>query len=205
MARWMGDDPHPFVQAAADLCLTALATRKPSPYLWIDESGTVAKLGQRSTGSATTDRASLWLTESLGWVALNRRALRLVADAMLMLNLTDGPQTNDGTAPQFDRTIRASRPRLPPCMTRPGQRACLGVTGGAENQPLALPGETCEGSCSFLLCPYPFAGQTMRQEFSESFCRRLMREKRAPWQDMRRSELHKFWCEMEKRARLGQL
>jgi hypothetical protein len=203
MARWTGDEPHPFVRAAADLCLTALATRKPSPYLWIDESGTVAKLGQRLTASAPTEWASLWLTESLGWVALNRRALRLVADAMLMLNLTDGPQVSDGTAPQFDRTIRASRPDLPPCLTLSGQRACLAVAVGAHDQGRALSSEMCEGSCSFLLCPYPTTSQTFRQEFSESFCRRLMREKRAPWQQMRRSELREFWRDMEKRARVG--
>jgi hypothetical protein len=203
MARWAGKDPHPFVQAAADLCLTALATGKPAPYMWIDESGTVAKLGQRLTASAPTDWATLWLTESLGWVALNRRALRLVADAMLMLNLTDGPQTNEGTAPRFDRAARASRPDLPPCMTQPGQRACFGVAAGAGDQGWALPSEMCEGSCSFLLCPYPSTSQTLRQEFSESFCRRLIREKRAPWQEMHRSELRRFWGDMEKRARVG--
>jgi hypothetical protein len=190
---------HPFVRAAADLCLSALQTGEPSPYLWIDETGTVAKLGQKMTASATTDRAPLWLTESLGWVALKRRTVRLVADAMLMLNLTDGRLADDRIAPQFDRTSRASTPDLPPCMTLPGQRACLGVADYADDHI-----EKCEEKgCSFHLCPYPPSGKTFRQEFSESFCRHLMTERRAPWQAMRRSELRRFWGDMEKRARIG--
>ena len=198
------------MRAAADLCLSALQTGEPSPYLWIDETGTVAKLGQKMTAGAPTDRSPLdvgrrvagdrlWLTESLGWVALKRRTVRLVADAMLMMNLTDGPLGDDGIAPQFDRTSRASRPKLPPCMTLPGQRDCLGVADDADDHI-----EKCKKEgCSFHLCPYPPTGKTFRQEFSESFCRHLMSERRARWQEMPRSELRRFWGDMEKRARTG--
>jgi hypothetical protein len=89
-------------------------------------------------------------------------------------------------------------------MTQSDQRAYLAVAIGGNDQQPALAGEMCGGSCSFLLCPYPPTGQTFRQEFSESFCPRLMREdRRAPWQEMRRSELRKFGGDLEKRARIS--
>jgi hypothetical protein len=204
LAHWAGKDPHPFVRAATDLCTSALVTRNPSPYMWIDETGIVAKLGQQSAAIEPTETPSLWLADSLGWVALKPRALRLVADVLLMLNLTDGPNADDNTASQFERTHQASKAYLPPCITRPRERAYLSVLLGDDDLQPALPGDMCGGNCHFHLCPYLLSGMTLRPEFGEAFCRHLATVKgRSEWHDMRKGHLHKFWREMERRARTG--
>ncbi len=223
--RWAGSDPHPFVRTAADLCASALATRNPSRYIWIDETGVAAKLGQRQkSGVVDVSGTSLWLNESLGWVALKPRALRLVGDVLLMLNLADGTQryglpngdhavvSGQGTADadperadeQFRRALRACKPGLPPCITRGADRAWLSIAQGEDERSWALPSIMCGGSCPFLLCPYPVAGQTWRPEFSESFCRGLATVKgRSEWHSMRKRTLHEFWRDMERRVRAG--
>lgn len=205
LSRWSGEHPHPFVSAAAGLCASALAHRNPSPYIWIDETGIVAKLGQQTATVDTNADNSLWLTDSLGWVALKPRAVRLVADALLMLNLTDGlQQPGSGAASQFERIRRASRPALPPCVTHAGERSFLSVLGGEDERSWALPGVTCAGSCEFRLCPYPPTGRTLRPEFSESFCRHVAAVRgRAAWHELGKRELQRFWREMERRARAG--
>jgi hypothetical protein len=204
LMRWSGEHAHPFVRAAAELCARALATRNPSPYIWIDETGIVAKLGQQTAVVDTKAAGSLWLTDSLGWVALEPRAVRLVADALLMLNLTDGLQPGEGTASQLLRIRRACKPTLPPCVMRAGERSCLSVLGGEHDRWWALPGVTCAGSCEFGLCPYPLSGRTLRPEFTESFCRHVATVRgRSDWHEMPRRDLSKFWREMERRARSG--
>ena len=156
---------HPFVSAATDLCSRALATRNPSPFIWIDETGIVAKLGQQSATVDLDEAPLLWLTDSVGWVALKPRAARLVADALLMLNLTDGSHPGNGTGMQFDRMRQACRPTLPPCMVRQGQRANLSVLKAEDERPWVLPSTTCDGSCQFHLCPYPQTGRTSTSRF----------------------------------------
>jgi hypothetical protein len=204
LMRWCGEHSHPFVSAAAELCARALATRNPSPYIWIDETGIVAKLGQQTATVEANGGGSLWLTDSLGWVALRPRAVRLVADAMLMLNLTDGLQSDNGAAVQHERIRRASKPTLPPCVMRAGQRSYLSVLGGEHDRWWALPGVTCAGSCEFRLCPYPLTGETLRPEFSESFCRHVASVRaRSHWHDTRKGEHKNFWRDMERRARAG--
>jgi hypothetical protein len=204
LARWAGEDAHPFVKAAADLCASALASRNPSPYIWIDETGIVAKLGQQSAVAGAREAPTLWLTDSLGWVALRPRAVRLVADAMVMLNLTDGQQAASASTSQLERTRKACGPSLPPCVMRSGERANLGVLLSDGERSWALPGVTCAGSCRFNLCPYPQAGRTLRPEFSEPFCRHLATLRgRSPWHEMGRRDLQRFWREMERRARTG--
>jgi hypothetical protein len=211
LARWSGEHVHPFVSAAADLCASALQTRNPSPYIWIDETGIVAKLGQQTAIADTSVDTSLWLPNSLGWVALKPRAVRLVADTLLMLNLTDGEQPlgnalepGNGTANQFQRIRQASRPTLPPCLMRSGERACLSVLRDEDDRSWVMPGVKCAGSCEFLLCPYPASGGTLRPEFSEAFCRHVANVKgRSGWQQMEKQELRAFWRRMERRARAG--
>ena len=202
---WAGEDRHPFVLAAADLCSRTLATRTPSPYIWIDEAGIVAKLGQRSAPPETTRASSLWLADSLGWVALGRRALRLVGDVLLMLNLTDGHYDPAKPARHLERAPRACGDRLPPCLVRAGERASsLAADSGDGEAPFVAPGVTCAGGCTFHLCPYPQAGSSFRPEFSESFCRHLATFRgHASWQHMDRSELREFWLAMARRVRAG--
>ena len=209
LARWSGEQVHPFVSAAAELCASALETRNPSPYIWIDETGIATKLGQQAAIADTRVDTSLWLPDSLGWVALKPRAVRLVADALLMLNLTDGEQplvddrsASNGAASQFHRIRQASRPTLPPCLVRAGERDHLSVV--SDDGSWVLPGVKCAGACEFRLCPYPETGRTLRPEFTEAFCRHVANVKgRSDWQEMEKNELRTFWRKMERRARAG--
>jgi hypothetical protein len=209
LARWCGVHVHPLVSATAELCARALETRNPSPYIWIDEAGITTKLGQQAAIADTRVDTSLWLPDSLGWVALKPRAVRLVADALLMLNLTDGeqplvddPEASNGAASQFHRIRQASRPTLPPCLVRSGESASLSVVN--DDGSWVLPGVKCAGACEFLLCPYPETGRTLRPEFTEAFCRHVANVKgRSEWQEMENNELRTFWRKMERRARAG--
>jgi hypothetical protein len=196
-------EDHPLVRAAADLVVAALETRRPERYIWIDESGVVAKIGSQSKRYAPHPRRALWIPPSAGWIGLEKPAQQLVADVQILLNLAERGGSADG---RDDRLQRINRGVLPSCVTgercshlRPSQ-----TVGMAD---LPDPGDDCSRHCPVELCPYPPRGQQPhRVELSEAFCRRQVALIRGPrwranWQEAPSSELRQFWREMEERAR----
>ena len=196
---------HPFVYESAQLAVLALKTGRPERYCWIDESGVVGQVGSRSmvTMSELSEHR-LWIPPSAGWAALNGRAQQLVADVLLLLNLTD----RGAEPPDRERRLkRTNRQDLPPCITRHRQALDPGRTIG-----MAVPsasGVGCMDGCPFELCPYPPKGAQIRVEMSEAFCRcqrelltwNPLSRRTAPWQGMRRRQLIFFWADMAERAR----
>lgn len=209
--HWLASDDggteHPFVQEARNLAILALEKREPERFIWIDESGVATKIGARPPRSEAIRKHSLWIPPSVGWSALHRRAQKLVADVLLLLNLIE----RDGVPAEREvRMRRAMRDDLPPCLS--GEREYLdpGHTIGMAMQPAA--GASCKDECPFDLCPYPAKGnQPYRVELSEAFCRRQrvllgkwvrpFPRRTAPWQGALPSDLRRFWRAMEERAR----
>lgn len=197
---------HPFVREAARLVVMALRTRRPQRYCWIDESGVVGQVGSRNLSAETPhSRHPLWIPPSAGWTALDSRAQQLVADVLLLLNLAD---RGDQLAERERRLKRSNRTDLPPCITHVRDALEPGRTVGTAVS--SAPGVSCVDGCAFELCPYPPKGIQPRVEMSEAFCRRQQnlvirprdpRTGRAPWQQMRASQLTRFWGEMADRAR----
>jgi NACHT domain len=198
---------HPFVDEARDLAVLALEKRQPERFLWIDESGVVTKIGARPPRADVVRKHSLWIPSSVGWSALHPRAQKLVADVLLLLNLIE----RDGLPiDREQRTQRAMRDDLPPCLAREREYLDPSHTVGMVTQPAA--GASCKDECPFDLCPYPPKGkQPYRVELSEAFCRRQrvllgkwwrpFPRRTAPWQGALPSELKRFWETMEERAR----
>jgi hypothetical protein len=191
------------VLKAADLVLLALRTGEPERYIWIDESGVVAKIGAQSRKHRTHGKRRLWIPPSAGWIDLDRRAQQLVADVQLLLNLAE---RGDTAEKREDRLHQTNITRLPVCLT--GQRcAHLKPSQTVGMADLPEPGDGCARHCDVHLCPYPPRGkQPYRVELSEAFCRHqagLVRgpRPRASWQQAPTLELRKFWKEMEERAR----
>ena len=204
-----GGDEHPFVDEAGKLAVLALERNQPERYVWIDESGVVTKIGSRPPRSDARRKHNLWIPPSTGWSALDRRAQRLVADVLILLNLaergTDLPEKRE------KRLRQAMRDDLPACIT--GERSYLDVDRTVGMVVTPTPGARCKDGCAFDLCPYPPKGpsQTYRVELSEAFCRRqqlllgswwrVLSRRTAPWQGAVPGELRKFWMMMEDRAR----
>lgn len=195
---------HPFVAETADLAVQALESGQPQRFIWLDERELLARVG-----SAEVSRrhiGEVWLPLSAGWKALDRRAQQLVADLVVLLNLTE----RDGQPLEIEqRLLRTLGQRLPSCLTlnRHPLFPDRPVVGEAPR-----PGATCPDDCSLRLCPYPKAGSLPpRAEMSAAFCRTqltLLREpnvprRNAPWQGMRRVELARFWDIMRTRALRG--
>jgi hypothetical protein len=196
-------DDHPMVRAAADLVVAALETRRPDRYIWIDETGVVAKIGSQSKRYSPHPRRALWIPPSAGWIGLEKPAQQLVADVQILLNLAERGGSADG---RDERLQRINRGVLPSCLTgdrcahlRPSQ-----TVGMAD---LPDPGDDCSRACAVELCPYPPRGQQPhRVELSEAFCRRQVALIRGPrwranWQEAPSRELREFWRAMEDRAR----
>jgi hypothetical protein len=145
----------------------------------------------------------LWIPPSAGWTALVGRAQQLVADVILLLNLAD---RGDQPSHKERRLQRSSRWDLPPCITRYRPALDPGRTVGTAAS--AAPGTSCVAGCAFELCPYPPKGAQPRVEMSEAFCRRQetlltrrsLNSRKAPWQEMPRSQLKQFWADMADRA-----
>lgn len=200
---------HPFVAEAGDLAVLALQTGHPERFLWIDESGITGKVGSQPAEPARYRKHNLWIPASAGWSALGRRAQQLVADVLVMLNLTEQSGSAHPQDSRERRLERADRATLPPCLTtdrRPLQPTR--TIGWAET---AAPGSTCLNDCQFELCPYPPAGGQPRAELTEAFCRRqhallghrlmFFKRKTAPWQGMTPRQLRSFWEQMIGRTR----
>ncbi|MEU3353743.1 ATP-binding protein [Streptomyces sp. NPDC037389] len=210
-----GDRLHPFVAEAANLAVLALQSGHPERFVWIDEMGTVGNIGSSPAEPGAYRKHNLWIPPSVGWSTLHPRAQQLLADVILLLNLTerDGENVDELEV----RLKRANRPVLPPCLTK--DRRPLDprrTVGMAENAP---PGSACLRDCPFELCPYPAMGSLPRAEVRETFCRQQqallrpyrrlsyanplswVRRKRAPWQGMTCKELRGFWEDMTVRSR----
>lgn len=207
---------HPFVFETGELVSKALLTGHPERYLWIDEMGVVNKVGSRPGDPDVRRVHNLWIPPSTGWTALDRRAERLVADVLLLLNLTE----QDQPAAQERHMRRATRRDLPPCLT--GDRAPLQPSLSIANPDrTSRPGISCSAGCPFELCPYPSRGTPRREEFGEAFCReqatllrpRLrnllglgpapwQRSSLRPWQRARIRDLRRFWRDMADRRRV---
>jgi hypothetical protein len=206
-----GEREHPFVAEAGDLAALALESRHPERFIWIDESGVMNQVGSRPTRQADGHKQSLWIPQSAGWSALDRRAQQLLADVLIMLNLSEGG--NLEPTERERRLDHANSSDLPPCLTKDRTilepRRTIGMPGQAQ------PEYTCgRHGCGFDLCPYPPSGALPRAELSEAFCRRQeallghrlrrffsLPRKTAPWQGTTVNELKNFWAEMADRTR----
>ena len=200
---------HPFVAEAGDLAALALESRIPGRFIWIDESGIVSKVGSQPASPNDYRKHNLWIPPSSGWSALDRRAQQLVADVLIMLNLTEQAGATESPVAREHRLENANRSTLPPCLTRDRRPLQPGHTIGSAV--MASHGSTCLDDCHFELCPYPPSGALPRAELSEAFCRRqqsllahrLRRpgRKTAPWQGLTPKELESFWAQMALRSR----
>lgn len=213
ISHWLssagGGREHPFVDEACKLGALALEWRQPERYIWIDESGVVTKIGSRPPRPDARRKHNLWIPPSAGWSALHPRAQRLVADVLILLNLTE--RGTDLPEDREERLRKAMRDDLPACLA--GERSYLEVNRTVGTAGVPTPGASCKHGCEFDLCPYPPKGtaQTYRVELSESFCRRqqiLLRRRSnglgrrtARWQGALPPELRQFWRLMEERAR----
>jgi hypothetical protein len=198
-----GRAEHPFVVEARKLAVWAMETGQPERFIWIDESGVVAKIGSRPANPGSPRKHNLWIPPSTGWTALHPRAQKLVADVLLLLNLAERGEPSDRNR----RLQRTSRPDLPPCLA--GNRSPLDPTRTVGMAATSEPGSNCRRGCAFELCPYPPKGEeNYRTELSEAFCRRQhalmaggsIRRRAAPWQEALPGDLRQFWKQMGQRS-----
>jgi len=204
-----GQREHPFVAEAGDLAALALECGLPGRFIWIDESGIVGKVGSRPASPSDYRKHNLWIPPSSGWSALDRRAQQLVADVLIMLNLTEQAGAAESPKAREHRLESANRSTLPPCLTRDRRPLQPGRTIGSAV--MASRGSSCLDGCQFELCPYPPSGAQPRAELSEAFCRRQQSllahrlrqpgRKTAPWQGLTPKELESFWAQMAWRSR----
>ncbi|MFF0087903.1 NACHT domain-containing protein [Streptomyces canus] len=205
LAQPGGEPEHPFVTAAADLCVWAMETRQPERFLWIDESGIAAHVGSQ-TAQGEARKHNLWIPPSTGWSALHPRAQQLLADVLLLLNLAE---RGDWPKDRLRRLQHTARPNLPPCFTL--DRSPLDPGRTVVRTASSQAGSNCRDDCAFELCPYPpnrLDGH--RVELSEAFCRaqaallsrsRSLLRPKAPWQHgANLTELRYFWEQMGRRA-----
>jgi hypothetical protein len=194
---------HPFVAEASRLVVWALETGQPERFIWIDESGVVARVGSRPASPDVRRKHNLWIPPSTGWTALHPRALRLVADVLLLLNLAErGGRPGD----RERRLQRTDRNELPPCLV--GERDPLDPSRTVGMATTSEPGSNCKPGCRFELCPYPPRSEgSYRVELSEAFCRsqqalfkRTWVGRAAPWQEALPRDLRRFWKQLGQRA-----
>ncbi|GAA2751680.1 NACHT domain-containing protein [Kitasatospora cinereorecta] len=193
---------HPFVAEGGDLAALALETRHPERYIWIDEKGATVNIGSSPADPTIHRKHNLWIPPSVGWSTLHPRAQQLLADVLLLLNLTE----RDGMRVD-DRLQRSNRTVLPPCLTT--DRSVLHPERTVGMPGLAEPGSACLRNCPFELCPYPAKGVRPGTELREPFCRQQqallaghrLRRRRAGWHGMTARELADFWGDMAERTR----
>ncbi|HSD78348.1 MAG TPA: hypothetical protein VLA98_13135, partial [Solirubrobacteraceae bacterium] len=177
-------DPHPFAAAAADLCVRALRAGDRARWLWDDEVATI-------TGSGG---------------ALDDGAARLLADVVLLLNLTEQGELAGSEARE------AQEQRKEDAYRRPGLPHCLAGSRTRDELFDGCPPDRCP----FDLCPYPATADRAlgRGEFSAAFCRhqgeiaarrasapaRAARRGRPRWTRLSGRDAVRFWERMESRA-----
>ncbi|MFI9720098.1 NACHT domain-containing protein [Streptomyces sp. NPDC052396] len=201
---------HPFVAETGDLVTLALETGHPELFIWIDEKGAIGNVGSRPADPERYRKHNLWIAPSVGWSILHPRAQRLIADVLIMLNLT---QRNGKFDEVEERLKLANQEALPPCLTRDRYPLHPEFTvGKAEADE---PGSMCLPNCRFRLCPYPPRGRQPQAEIEEPFCRqqqallhpqshlRLFAVNRhtPPWVGTPVRKLHGFWETMADRTR----
>ncbi|MEU4484116.1 NACHT domain-containing protein [Streptomyces purpurascens] len=210
-------DEHPLVRAAGKMARQALQTRRPDRFLWIDEAGMASQIGSGTSSPREWRMHNLWIPPSRGWSTLDPGAQQLLADALVLLILTEerGVRPKDALL-RLQYAYSGEQNVLPPCLARDRtpldpRQALVGET------PRSLPGSHCVDGCVFEFCPYPPKGPQCRTELNELFCihqhsmlkrfqfqawRSLRFRRRARWQ--RRASvanLRRFWDEMGARAR----
>ncbi|MEV5509301.1 NACHT domain-containing protein [Streptomyces orinoci] len=201
---------HPFVAEAGDLVTLALETGHPEHFVWIDEKGAIGNVGSRPADPERYRKHNLWIAPSVGWSILHPRAQRLIADVLIMLNLTQ----RDGKFDEVEERLKlAGQEALPPCLTR--DRSPLHPEFTVGRAEADEPGSMCLANCRFRLCPYPPRGRQPRSEIEEPFCRqqqallhpqshlRLFAVNRhtPPWVGTPVRKLHGFWETMADRTR----
>ncbi|MEV7188147.1 ATP-binding protein [Kitasatospora sp. NPDC093102] len=201
---------HPFVAEAGDLATLALETGHPEFFIWIDEKMALDNVGSRPADPDRYRKHNLWIPPSVGWSILHPRAQRLVADVLIMNNLTG----RNGKFDEVEERLRlANQEGLPPCLTQDrGPLHPEFTVGKAEADE---PGSTCLPNCPFRLCPYPPRSRQPQAELEEPFCRqqeallhararwRLVAVSRhtPPWVGTPVRRLHRFWEAMADRNR----
>ncbi|MDQ0790551.1 hypothetical protein [Streptomyces sp. B3I8] len=209
--QWLaspGDaEHHPFVEAAAELCVRALRTGRPERFLWIDECGSTAQVGSQPAGDGGVRKHRLWIPPSTGWSTLHPRAQQLLADVLLLVNLAE---RGDWPSDRLRRLAHTDRSDLPPCLSR--DRRPLDPGRSLAHTEASHAGSNCLDGCPFGLCPYPPSGLGgQRPELPEAFCRAQFTQlshswpfvhSGAPWQRRTRvAELRLFWEHMGERSR----
>ncbi|WP_233229620.1 hypothetical protein [Streptomyces sp. I5] len=201
---------HPFVAEAGDLVTLALETGHPEQFLWIDEHGAVDSVGSTPADPERYRKHNLWIAPSSGWTSLHPRAQRLLADVLIMLNLTERDGSPDAIEERLELTDRSD---LPPCLTH--DRTPLHPERSVGRNDQDEPGSTCLPTCTFRLCPYPPKAARTQKEIEEPFCRQqqaLLHSHRrwhlpaftrrtAPWVSIPVRELQAFWEVMAHRKR----
>lgn len=168
VAGWSGTDEHPFVVETRELCREALRTGHPAQYIWIDESGTLSKLGVGRSRPNDAPSKRLWISPATGWMTLQPRAFKLIGEISVALNLAEG---TDSTRREQRLRQLGSAPTLPLCLTQRSGQEALRPLGVSENGG-PRPGCTCLPGCKARLCPYPPPGQPpLRGELGEAFSR----------------------------------
>ncbi|MER6570943.1 ATP-binding protein [Streptomyces sp. NPDC001093] len=201
---------HPFVAEAGDLMTLALETGHPERFIWIDENEATDNVGSTPADPERYRKHNLWIAPSVGWTILHPRAQRLLADVLVMLNLTEGNETPDDIE---ERLKRANRNDLPFCLTHDRSRLHPERSvGRAEREGSRT---TCVSPCEFRLCPYPPRAGKAQTEVAELFCRQqqallhsrsrwhlpAVSRRTAPWVSIPVRELDAFWEEMANRNR----
>ncbi|WLW56733.1 ATP-binding protein [Streptomyces sp. YU58] len=201
---------HPFVAEAGDLVTLALETGHPERFIWIDENGAIGNVGSTPADPERYRKHNLWIAPSVGWSILHPRAQRLLADVLLMLNLTE----RDGSPDDIEERLKlANRNNLPHCLTHDRSRLHPERSVGRADRDESH--TTCQSPCEFRLCPYPPQAGKAQTEMAELFCRQqqallhsrfrwhlpAVSRRTAPWVSIPVKELHAFWEEMANRNR----
>ncbi|MET7683174.1 ATP-binding protein [Streptomyces sp. NPDC005423] len=208
--RGAGTVLHPFLAEAGDLVTLALETGHPERFIWIDENGASDNVGSTPADPERYRKHNLWIAPSVGWSSLHPRAQRLLADVLVMLNLTEGSGRPDGVE---ERLELANKDTLPHCVTH--DRGLLHPERSVGQADRDESSTTCLSPCEFRLCPYPPKAGNAQAEMAELFCRQqqsLLRSRfrwhlpavsrhTAPWVSIPVRELHAFWEEMANRNR----
>lgn len=201
---------HPFIAEAGDLVTLALETGHPERFLWIDENEISDSVGSTPADPDRYRKHNLWISPSVGWSSLHPRAQRLLADIMVLLNLTQG----DGSPDDIEERLKLSnKPGLPHCLTH--DRSLLHPERSIGRADKGESRTTCTSPCEFRLCPYPPKAGNAQAEMAELFCRQqqallhsrfrwhlpAVSRHTAPWVSVPVRELHAFWEEMANRNR----
>lgn len=174
-------DRHPFAAAAAGLCVRALHAGTWTRFVWYDEIAVITRSGS----------------------VLDDDAARLVADMILLLNLTEQGDPAEDAARERRKEDIYRRPGLPWCLSDSRKRDEIFSGCPADR-------------CAFNICPYPATADRAlaRNEFSEAFCRhqsdiagrrlslrrRLFAPKWTGWSRMVGNDAVEFWQRMQNRV-----